>query len=635
MCGIAGYSTKNNLDHPLLLENMIKQINHRGPTSSGISIDQQADVYLAHARLAILELSPAGAQPMKSDCSRYEIIFNGEIYNHLILRKKLENELGQNAHSWKGHSDTETLLKCFEIWGISRTLQNISGMFAIVLFDKKDKKLFLMRDRFGEKPLYYGQYGKTFIFASELKSFKSHPNFVSSLDSASVNLYFKFNCIPAPHTIYKETYKLKPGHLLVYCLRSSKIESNQPYWNALESALAQHASPFKGNDQEALEQLDLLLTNSIQRQMLSDVPLGAFLSGGIDSSLITAVMQKLSEKPIKTFSIGFEDKIFDESEDAMQVANRLGTEHYQVCFKISDSLDTISKIPDIYDEPFSDSSQIPTYFVSKLAKQQVTVSLTGDGGDEIFCGYNHYQFIDHHWRIINKLPHSFRKLISKSSSKTLHWMLNSHIIQSIDDRAMRYINALPSANIAEFYRFLNNQKHLDSILIAQHIYENETLLDLDLINNLSVPEFLMLKETVSYLSDDLLTKVDRASMSVSLETRAPFLNEDIFNFAWSLPLHFKLRKNQGKWCLRQLLQKYLPEDLVNKPKKGFSVPIDSWIRNELKDWCYSLIKQNVSKDEFLNASQVFKIWDEHQKYQKNHGKVLWSVVVYLAWKEKA
>jgi asparagine synthase (glutamine-hydrolysing) len=612
MCGLVGFLSPKGYDltdSSNLLREMTNTLFHRGPDDEGYWVDEKVGIAIGHRRLSIVDLSETGHQPMASLSARYILAFNGEIYNHLELRKQL------NLLSWKGHSDTETLLACIENWGLEKTLESIIGMFAIALWDRQEDILTLARDRIGEKPLYYGWQGNTFFFGSELKAFKKHPDFENHIDQYGLQLYIRNGYIPAPYCIFSGIMKLKPGTYIKINKDKANIDNNEPtaYWSLANIITTEKHSRFKGSPEEALIKLEKLLTSSIQQQMLSDVPLGAFLSGGTDSSLVVAIMQSISNSPVKTFTIGFNEDRYNEASHAKLVASHLNTDHTEFFVNVNDAINLIPSLPKIYDEPFADSSQIPTILVSELAKSQVTVCLSGDAGDELFCGYDRYSDVLKTWNKLSKIPYPLRTLLK-------HTLPNKAIAEGIATRT-----------IDEFYNFTNKQWKGLSILYNEKGYFNNEVPNI-LTNN---KERMMFIDTLKYLPDDILVKIDRAAMSKSLETRVPLLDPRIVEFAWSLPHDIKRHDGVNKWPLKQLLYKYVPEKIVNRPKMGFGVPIDQWLRGPLKDWAENLLsRERLIADGFFNVNIIRTHWEQHLsgKYDRHYG--LWTILMFQAWYDK-
>ena len=640
MCGVTGFlSFKNQLseaESQLSLQRMADAVAHRGPDGSGFWHDASAGCFLAHRRLSIIELSDAGSQPMLSSSGRLVISFNGEVYNHSDLRAELSR---QHSISWRGNSDTETLLAAFEVWGVSATLKKVSGMFALALWDREARQLTLARDRLGEKPMYFGWQGQgsgsTFLFGSDLASLAAHPSFERRINRHALGQFFKYNCIGGEASIYEGVRKLLPGQSLT--LRAGQIDPAFDRWWSVDGAsLAARTSPFEGSSIEAINKLETLLLKSVKRQSLSDVPMGAFLSGGIDSSLITAMMQSQSLEPVKTFSIGFHDDHFNEAQHAALVAKHLGTDHTEMYVTPDDALRAVQKMPSVYAEPFADSSQIPTFLVSELARRDVTVALSGDGGDELFCGYNRYRVVDRFWRVLGFLPLSLRKMSSKAllccSAEWLDGMGESFGVKRFADKAHKAASLLESTSLDQLYDgFVSHWAHSDS-LVAGSRDIRASAHHHDLMAGYSAVERLMLMDQLGYLPDDILVKVDRAAMGVGLETRAPFLDHDVVEFAWSLPMNYKINQRTSKWVLREVLYRYVPQQLVERPKMGFGIPVGHWLRGPLREWGESLIHGARLRNEgFLEESVIRSVWNEHQSGRRNLERQLWPVLMFQAW----
>lgn len=647
MCGLTGFWRPGGFaveEATATAVAMAERIAHRGPDDSGVWVDGEAGIALAHRRLSIVDLSAAGHQPMVSVSGRYVLVYNGEIYNHRELRLALNIE---SAASWRGHSDTETILAGFEIWGIEVTLQKTVGMFALALWDRQERALYLARDRLGEKPLYYGWQGDTFLYGSELKALKAHPAFQGEIDRDAVALMLRHNYIPAPYSIYRGICKLPPGTYLKIP-GSGKEEDPIAYWSLLDVARRGQAQPFAGSDRDAVAALDEKLRESVGLQMIADVPLGAFLSGGIDSSLIVALMQAQSSRPVKTFTIGFHEEGYNEAEHARLVAKHLGTQHTELYVTPEIALKVIPRLPTIYDEPFSDASQIPTFLVSQLAKQNVTVSLSGDAGDELFGGYTRYSWASSIWRKLGHIPLPLRRVgahgLHTLSPKTWTQLFDAMpaIVRSRirtarpGDKAHRLAEMLVSSTPEELYRgMVSHWKRPDSVVIGAT--EPPTVLTAN--SWLGHPDFeqlMMYLDAVSYLPDDILVKVDRAAMAVGLETRVPFLDHRVVEFSWRLPSSMKIREGQGKWILKQVLYKYLPKELFERRKMGFGVPIDSWLRGPLRDWAESLLDgARLAREGIFDPIQIRQKWQDHLSGACNWQYDLWDVLMFQAWLEEA
>lgn len=649
MCGIAGFVDRHTTPgrfNPLL--GMINAITHRGPDESGIWVDEQSGVALGHRRLSIVELSAAGSQPMHSADTRYTIIFNGEIYNHLELRERLR----EHAPAWRGHSDTETLLACISAWGLERTLKATVGMFAIALWDRHRQTLSMARDRVGEKPLYWGWQGDMLLFGSELKSLKAHPAFKAAVDRNVLALYLRHGYIAAPHCIYEGIQKLPPGHYIELPFHdhaSARAAHSRPYWSMNHAIQTGLERPFEGGDTEAIDALEQQLMLSTSGQMMSDVPLGAFLSGGVDSSLVVALMQAQSKQPIRTFTMGFSDERYNEAPYARAVAQHLGTQHSDMLVTPEDALAVIPDLPRIYDEPFADSSQIPTFLVSRLAKQYVTVALSGDAGDELFGGYNTYRLAPQTWRKINRLPLAGRRSLSTLARHTPPALLDSILggLQPFIPARLRH-----SANSEKIYKFADllrtDSREAFYREMVSHWRQPENIVrgaietpsrlntSQDWPDSPSMPfeQWLMALDAQTYLPGDILVKVDRAAMANSLETRVPLLDHRVIELAWRLPLDMKIRDGKGKWLLRQVLYRHVPAELIERPKKGFSIPLAAWLRGPLRDWAESLLdEQRLQREGYFNPAPIRQAWAQHLSGKNDCSTRLWCILMFQAWLE--
>jgi len=647
MCGIAGFISRSYCATSAgeILRQMTDAIAHRGPDAEGVWFDAEAGVALGHRRLSILDLSPEGNQPMVSAGGRFVVVFNGEIYNYQSIRKELEDVEAVTV-AWRGHSDTEVMLAAFEAWGVRQSIQKCVGMFAIALWDRRERLLYLIRDRIGEKPLYYGWCNGTFLFASELKALRVHASFTGDIDRGSLVLFLRHGYIPAPYSIYRGIRKLLPGTYL--SVRSDRQE-DMPivYWGARAAAEAGQARPFAGTDLEAVDQLELLLRQSVRQQMVADVPLGAFLSGGIDSSTIVALMQAQSSTPVRTFTIGFHEKRYNEAERAKAVARHLGTEHTELYVTPQQALDVIARLPRLYDEPFADSSQIPTFLVSEMTRKYVTVSLSGDAGDELFGGYIRYLLCERLWRKFGWLPAGVRSglanLLSASPTALLDvgfsWLrpVWEHYgrpgTPSAKIRAL--MDVLPvSSPEGVYHRLVSHWKDPAAIVIDG----SEPLTTLtDGTTRLAggvLSDRLMYLDLISYLPDDILVKVDRAAMGVSLETRVPMLDHRVVEYALSLPAALKIRQGVTKWPLRQVLYRYVPQELMERRKMGFDVPIGSWLRGPLREWTDALLDENrLRREGFFRPEPILQKWREHRAGGSNWHHYLWNVLMFQAWLE--
>ncbi len=646
MCGIAGYlSTKASSVDGLSnsLKDMTRVLSHRGPDDEDIWTDPTSGIGLGHRRLSILDTSEMGRQPMQSASGRYRIILNGEIYNFRELRQKLESRNNPDGLlSFRGNSDTEIMLAAIEAWGLLGAIQQFVGMFAFALWDEKDRVLHLVRDRVGIKPLYYGKINGAFVFASELKSICQFPGFSSEVDRHALSLLMQFGYIPTPHSIYRGIFKLTQGTILSLTSMGSSM-TPIPYWSLKDAAEAGKRDPFRGTETDATDQLDSLLRDAVKHRMISDVPLGAFLSGGIDSSTVVAMMQAQNSSAVKTFSIGFEDKQFDESPYAKIIAQKLQTDHTELIVSPQNALDIIPSLPSLYDEPFADVSQIPTFLLSQLARQQVTVSLSGDGGDELFCGYDRYPMASSLFNSLSRIPKPLRFGLSNILSQVSPKGWNRALWPVIKFLKLRWQRAKPGflvPRFAELLRFNNRQE----LYLQMTSHWNQPIV---LSANGSVPAFdienpwsstdnyieeLMFLDMMTYLPDDILTKVDRASMGVGLEVRVPLLDHRVVEFAWKLPLSFKLNGKMGKSILRQVLKKYLPTELFDRPKMGFAVPIGDWLRGPLREWAEDLIDANrLRQGGYLDSQAIQKVWRDHLKGIGNWQYYLWNVLMFQAW----
>jgi asparagine synthase (glutamine-hydrolysing) len=650
MCGFVGFLgglvAPGPFGDEVALKRMSDTIAKRGPDDAGYWTDAEKRVGFGHRRLSIVDLSPAGHQPMMSGNGRYVIAFNGEIYNHLDCRAALAKS--SRVIGWRGHSDTETLLAGFDAWGIQGTVERCIGMFAFAVWDKQTSTLTLGRDRLGEKPLYYGWQGTgqhaTFLFGSELKALKAHPAFAAGIDRHALCLLMRHNYIPAPYSIYQGIAKLEPGCLLTVSLAQPEPKVVR-YWSAVAVAVAGCAAPFTGTPDQAVDALEVLLKSAVQQQMMADVPLGAFLSGGIDSSTIVALMQAQSARPVKTFTIGFNEAGYNEAEHAKAVAAHLGTEHTELYVTPQQAFDVIPRLPALYCEPFSDSSQIPTFLVSQLARQQVTVSLSGDAGDELFCGYNRYPMTHKLWQKLSVLPEGGRRLaacgltaVSPSRWNALlgpvQGLMPSSLMQAnLGDKLHKVAGVLASSSVDALY--LSLMSHWDdpvSVVIGGT--EPPTLLtgNAPPLQGLDDIQRMMALDTLTYLPDDILVKVDRAAMGVSLEGRVPFLDHRVVEFAWSLPQSIKLRNGVGKWALREVLYRYVPKALIERPKMGFSVPIGDWLRGPLRDWAENLLDESrLRREGYFHPAPIRQKWVEHLSGARNWQYHLWDVLMFQAW----
>lgn len=679
MCGLTGYwqgepaSSIEALD--AAMQRMAQALQHRGPDDAGFWADKSVGLAIGHRRLAIVDLSVAGHQPMHSASERWVIAFNGEIYNHMALRSELEAldyraSLAMKGLRWRGHSDTETLLAGFEYWGVEETLKRCVGMFAIALWDRQTHTLTLARDRFGEKPLYYGWVGRglgrALVFGSELKALKAHPGFDAPVCREALAQYLRFMYVPAPRSIYQGIYKLEPGCLLTVQssppldppaqpLRPGEAHGNvslQRWWSLGGAVEAGKREPL-ASEAEALCLLEQQLTEAVSLQSLADVPLGAFLSGGVDSSTIVALMQSQSSRPVKTFTIGFDEAGFDESPHALAVARHLGTEHHEMRVSAQMAQDVIPRLPWMYDEPFADSSQIPTHLVCHAARQHVTVALSGDAGDELFGGYNRYFWGPNIWNKVAWLPLPVRQAMGKlltsipigtwdTVAKPLGAASGLGGVSRLGDKLHKLGGRMQTVrSMDDLYRSLVSEWEDPARLVRSAdggpLLEPLSVLD-DPMPAQGVddsPLRMMYRDAMTYLPDDILCKVDRAAMATSLETRVPFLDHRVVALAWRLPLHMKIRGSVGKWALRQVLYKYVPKELIERPKAGFAIPIGQWLRGPLRDWAESLIsEQRLQSQGYLRPEPIRQAWAEHLSGKRDNTAKLWSVLMFQAWLQK-
>jgi len=640
MCGITGFWTRRGRpgDDPAgCIARMTESLFHRGPDNGATWSDHDAQVHFGFRRLAIIDLSPMGAQPMASRTGRYMLVYNGEIYNAPALRA----ELAPSAGNWRGHSDTEVMLAAIEAWGLDKALERLIGMFAIALWDRQTRTLTLVRDRLGKKPLYWCLVGNTLLFGSELRALRCHPAFHGEFDRAAIALYLRHGCFPSPHTVYRDVRQLQPGHLLR--LASDGEPRIAPYWRLADVVASGKARPFQGSDEDAVDMLGVVLGEAVKERMEADRPLGAFLSGGYDSSTVVALMQRAASRPVRTFSIGFNEVGYDEAGHARAVAAHLGTDHTELYVTPAEAQAVIPKLPDIYDEPFADSSQIPTYLVSQMAGKHVTVALSGDGGDEVFAGYNRYALGARFACAAGYIPRPLRaaaaagiRMVPATAWDEATALLPGRIRPArIGDRLHKFADVAALDGDGFYLRLVSQWNEVAELM--PDVTEPTTAAR-DPAIAAAMPDFterMMVRDTLSYLPDDILTKVDRASMAVGLEARAPLLDTRVLAFAWSLPLSMKLRGKQKKWLLRQLLYRHVPKELVERPKMGFGVPIDSWLRGPLRDWAEGLLSER-----HLRATGVFVPgpvrlrWKEHLSGRRNWQYALWPVLMFEAWAER-
>jgi asparagine synthase (glutamine-hydrolysing) len=659
MCGIAGFWMGERrgaraMDNVVVA--MASAIAHRGPDDAGHWCDTGLGVALGFRRLSIIDLSPAGSQPMLSPSGRYVVIFNGEIYNHAGLREKLVAE-GRGV-PWRGHSDTETLCACFEFWGIETTLSACVGMLAIAVWDQQEHKLHLARDRFGEKPLYYGwldgtgDTGPVFVFGSELKALRAFPTFAAPVDREALALYLRFAYIPTPRSIYKGIFKLEPGCLLTISGPVSVVPCAPPrpgysdrsmsldrWWSVTERFQAGAEQSFEYED-EALSILEVALQRSVELQSLADVPLGAFLSGGVDSSTVVALMQRASTRPVQTFTVGFGEAKFDESESAARVAAHLGTNHTSFFVTATDARNVIPRLSSMYDEPFADSSQIPTHLVCAAARQRVTVALSGDAGDELFGGYNRYIWAPRVWSWLSMVPESVREAIVRLAA----WAPPMNVerlgrlvqVQHPGQMLSKLVDALRGArSVDDLYFRLVSAWPEPSLVMTSGIEPASFLRDPVPDAAVHPAQRMMYRDSVTYLPDDILCKVDRAAMAVSLETRLPFLDHRVAEIAWRMPLSMKIRDGVGKWALRQILYKYVPREIIERPKTGFGIPIGQWLRAPLRGWANAQLDEaRLAREGYLSPQLVREAWSQHLSGRYDRTNQMWTILMFQSWLEE-
>jgi asparagine synthase (glutamine-hydrolysing) len=660
VCGFAGYlGGQWQKGDAHAIENawrMGDALAHRGPDDRGVWIDASCRYAVAHRRLAILDLSSAGRQPMVSESGRYVLAYNGEAYNHPELRAALEKEQG-GGPAWKGHSDTETLLAAVESWGLEATLIRSVGMFALALWDRRERCLHLARDRMGEKPLYFGWCGGAFVFASELKALRRFPGFERRIDRDVLAAYLRFAYVPAPHSIFENVYKLQPGCMMrIVASAAGQVPTASPeagmegqgwrirrYWSLQEHIPDAGKSDWK-DERAALQHLEDTLQESVRSQQLSDVSLGAFLSGGIDSSLVVALMQAQSTQRVKTFTIGFDEHGYSEADDAQAVAEHLGTDHTELRLDPGQAMDVIPRLPQIYDEPFADSSQVPTFLVSQLARQSVTVALSGDAGDELFGGYNRHSWVPRIWRQFGWVPGPLRGALGATMAGFARRGRDGGAVERLlrerggvvraGEQLQKLGQRLQAADGPEGLYLALLSQWPDPGALVPGAREAPTLLAQreDWPKCASFAEQMMYLDAMTYLPDDILCKVDRAAMAVSLETRVPMLDHRVVSLAWRLPVALKIRGGQGKWALRQVLHKYVPRELVERPKQGFAIPLGQWLRGPLRDWAEELLAANrLQQEGFFDADRIRKAWELHLSGRASQEHALWTVLMFQSW----
>jgi asparagine synthase (glutamine-hydrolysing) len=648
MCGICGFVSRERLhgesELRAIVTRMARTLHHRGPDGSGVWTDIKAGLALGHARLSILDLSDAGAQPMVSESGRYVITYNGEVYNFPELRQDLESQ----GHKFRGHSDTEIVLAALAEWGIEPALQRMNGMFAFGVWDRETRSLTLARDRAGKKPLYYGWCGDVFLFGSELKALRTHQNFDHEIDRDALGLLVKYSRIPAPYCIYKKIRKLPAGSFLTLTAHGSSTTSAPvAYWSAQHVAERGEREPFSGTSEEAVEALDSLLRGAVSRRMVADVDLGALLSGGVDSSTIVSLMQSTSTVRVKTFSIGFHEPKYNEAEHAKAIARHLGTDHTELYVTPNESLDVIPDLPIIYDEPFADPSQIPTYLVSRLARGAVKVALSGDGGDELFAGYKQYRQCQTYWEDMKRFPVWLRQdaATAISALSRLSWHLlgarqsagprQGTSLKRIGTKLEKIAKRLAAGSPQDFLTRHHSQCQNATEFVVGAVPVPTVLTDPSRWANVSDPiQAMLYLDFVDYMADDILVKVDRASMAVGLEVRCPLLDRDVIEFAWSLPAGMRFDPGGGKRILRSVLSRYVPRELTERPKMGFGVPVDAWIRGPLREWAEALLdERRIREQGFLRPEPVRRIWQQHVTGFQNHQYLLWNLLMFQAWND--
>ena len=646
MCGIAGLFAPGGVadaEARAIVAAMTTALEHRGPDDSGQWVDPAAGIAFGHRRLSILDLSPLGHQPMHSPDGRYVITFNGEIYNFRALR----SELTTRGHTFRGHSDTEVLLAAVSEWTVQPAVERCNGMFAFALWDRADRILHLVRDRAGEKPLYYGWVGRgsTLLFGSELKALRAHPAFDAPIDRDALALFLRHGYIPAPQTIYRGVHKLPPGTLLSLRAGDREQVAPVPYWSARDAVARGLSDPFSGSMASAVEECDALLRDAVKLRMEADVPLGAFLSGGIDSSTIVALMQAQSSRPVKTFAIGFEDPRFNEAHRAAAVAKHLGTDHTELYATPAEALSVIPRLPAMYDEPFADCSQIPTHLVSALTRRHVTVSLSGDAGDELFGGYRRYFRGPALWRAMRATPEVVRRTMARALSlrgSPLAAAINHPVRRwtgkrSFTERCRQGEEILALRSAPELYRYMMSfWKQPAAVVLGATDSPLPGMLDVPAGVAAHERHLWMYLDLITYLPDDILVKLDRASMAVSLESRIPLLDHRVIEFAWRLPLALKMGEGQGKRILRAVLDRYVPRELVAQRKQGFGIPLDAWLRGPLRDWAEGLLdERRLDIEGFLDPRPIRRKWTEHVAGGTSWDYDLWAVLMFQAWLESA
>ncbi len=630
MCGITGLIHPAGEDPAGLratVEKMTQTLAHRGPDAAGVWVDPACGVALGHRRLSVLDLSAHGSQPMQSSCGQLWLVYNGEIYNHASLRR----ELVARGHLFRGHGDTEVLLAALREWGAEETLQRLVGMFAFALWDRQTQVLTLARDAIGIKPLYYGWQNGRFLFGSELKALRAHPEFLGEIDREAIALFLRHNYVPGPRSVYRGIFKLPPGSLLRVACQTATVEvAPRVWWDLKDVADEGRQNPFRGTPEEAVEELDRRLRNAVQMEMEADVPLGVFLSGGIDSSTVVALMQAQSTRPVKTFTIGFEEAAYNEAVHAQAVARHLGTEHTEYYVTGDEAREVIPRLAELYDEPFADSSQIPTFLLARLTRRHVTVSLSGDGGDELFGGYDRYGYLEGLWRRVGWCPSSWRRLGAKTAGALGAWLPSR-----LGGKFHTLADILSPVSGIDFYAHFNTHWRNPAEIVCgaspgATLFSSEDRWP----EGRTLQEQMMYLDARTYLPDDILVKVDRASMAVSLEVRVPLLDPRVVAFAWTLPQSFKVREGRTKWVLRQVLSRYVPRELIDRPKMGFGIPLDVWLRGPLRAWAEALLDERRLRNEgFFDPVPIRRKWAEHLSGRTDWHYLLWDVLMVQAWLE--
>jgi asparagine synthase (glutamine-hydrolysing) len=643
MCGVAGLWDRRAATAPEALataaRGMTDTLLHRGPDAGDVWCDAEAGIALGHRRLSIIDLSPAGAQPMVSSCGRFVLSYNGEVYNAEDLRPDL---IGA-GRTFRGHSDTEIIVEGLAVWGVEATIAKLIGMFAMAIWDRRDRVLHLVRDRLGIKPMYWASAGGLFLFGSELKALRAHKGWQPELDRDAVSSYLRFAYVPGPATIYRGVRKLPPGTILTLRAGPKPEPEIEAYWTLEAVARTGQARRFAGTEAEAIDALDTLLGDAVRRRMVADVPLGAFLSGGIDSSTVVALMQKHSTRPVRSFSIGFREAAYNEAQHAAAVARHLGTDHTELYVEPAHALDVIPRLPELYDEPFGDPSEIPTFLVSEMTRRHVTVALSGDGGDELFAGYERYFRAQSVLRRLFWLPKPARAAAGAAlgALPPAAWSGIERLVPSrlrppqLGDKARKLARVL-AGDSADFYRLVASHWADPDAVVQGGAEPPHRHLDPRLVDLVPDPvERMQFIDTVTYLPDDILTKVDRASMAVSLEARVPILDHRVVAFSWSLPAPLKARDGGGKWLLRRVLDRYVPRHLVERPKMGFGVPIDVWLRGPLRDWAEALLaERRLAVEGVFDPAPIRAKWQGHVSGARNDQYPLWNVLMFQAWKER-